>query len=46
MEELKKVILEEWDRIILDEIRARIAEILARCRKLVQAGGVAIKSKL
>ena len=28
IKELKKVILEEWDKITLDEIRARIREML------------------
>jgi hypothetical protein len=46
MEELKQVILEEWDKITMDEIRARIAEMPARCRKLVSNGGERIKSKL
>jgi hypothetical protein len=40
------VILEERDRITLDKIRARMVEMLDRCRKLVQTGGAAIKSKL
>ena len=46
VDELKQVILEEWDKITLDEIRARIAEIPMRCKMLVANGGERIKSKL
>ena len=46
IDELKQVILEEWDKITLDEIRRRISEMPARCKKLVANGGERIKSKL
>ena len=46
IDELKQVILEEWDKITLDDIRARIAEMPVRCKKLVANGGERIKSKL
>jgi hypothetical protein len=37
---------EEWDKITLDEIRKRIAEMPARCEKLVATGGERIRSKV
>ena len=46
LEELKKVILEEWDKITLKEIRARIREMPWRCRELVRTGDKPIKSAL
>ena len=46
LEELKQVIWEEWDKITLDEIRKRIAEMPARCKKLVATGGERIRSEL
>ena len=44
--ELKKMILKEQDKIILDEIRARIVEMPTRCKMLVDNDGERIKSKL
>ena len=46
MAELKKVVLDEWDKISLDEIGERIAEIPDRCKKLIATGGMPIKSAL
>ena len=46
MEELKQVIQEEWHKIDISEIRARIAEMPERCRLLVKTGGKPIKSDL
>jgi hypothetical protein len=43
--ELKRIILEEWDKITMDEIRARIKEMPDRCKK-VAIDGKAIKSDL
>jgi hypothetical protein len=40
------VILEKWDNITLDDIRARIAEMPIQCKKLVANGRERIKSKL
>jgi len=40
------VILEEWDKITLIDIRARIAEMPIRCKKLVANSRERIKSKL
>ena len=45
-DELKQVILEEWDKITLDDIRKRIAEMPTRCKKLVATGGERIRSKV
>ena len=44
--ELKRVILDEWDKISIDEIRARIKEMPARCKRLIATEGKAIKSDL
>ncbi len=46
LEELKRIILEEWDRITMEEIRARISEMPWRCEQLVEFGGKPIKSEL
>ena len=46
LEELTRVIWEEWEKISMDEIRARIKEMPRRCNQLVQTGGKAIKSEL
>jgi transposase len=46
IDKLKQVILEEWDKITLDDIRARIAEMPTRCKMLVDNGGERIKSKM
>jgi hypothetical protein len=46
IDELKQVILEEWDKITLDDIRARIAEMPMRYKMLVANGGERIKSRL
>ena len=46
LEELKQVIQEEWHKIDISEIRARIAEMPERCRLLVKTGGKPIKSAL
>jgi hypothetical protein len=44
--ELKEILQEEWDKITIQEIRARISEMPERCKKLVKSGGGPIKSKL
>jgi hypothetical protein len=41
--ELKQVMLDEWDKIIMDEIRDRISDMSRRCRILTENGGEAIK---
>ena len=44
--QLKSAIQEEWARISMDEVRARIAEMPARCQRLTMNSGGAIKSSL
>jgi hypothetical protein len=44
--ELKDAIQEEWDKITLEEIRARIGDMPRRCDLLVKTGGQAIKSAM
>ena len=46
LDEFKKVVLEEWDRITLDEIRTRIEEMPLRCNEIVKRDGFPFKSKL
>ena len=46
LKELRDVILDEWGRITIDEIRARIKEMPWRCRQVVATGGRGIKSSL
>jgi transposase len=46
LKELKEIILEEWDRITMDEIRARISEMPRRCEQLVEIGVKGIKTEL
>ncbi len=41
--ELKQVMLDEWDKIIMNEIRDRISDMPRRCRILTENGGAAIK---
>jgi hypothetical protein len=36
--------INEWDKITMKEIRARIDEMPDRCKKLIETGGIAIKS--
>ena len=44
IEQLKVVLQRVWAGISLKQIRRRIKEIPARCRQLVETGGMAIKS--
>lgn len=46
MDELKRVILDEWNKISQAEIQARIKEMPYRCNLLVENGGKAIKSSM
>ena len=46
MRELKRMILDEWDKISIAEIRARIKEMPDRCKRLIATEGKAIKSDL
>jgi hypothetical protein len=44
IEELKAILQEEWSKITMQEVRARIQDMPRRCRLLVETGGAAIKS--
>ena len=44
LEELKDIAQEEWKKITMQEVRARIADMPRRCQLLVKTGGKAIKS--
>jgi len=46
LDELNAIIVEEWDKITLDEIRKRILDMPDRCAQLVETGGKAIKTAL
>jgi transposase len=46
LEQLKEVLQDEWSKITVQEVRARIAEMPSRCRTLANSGGEAIRSSL
>jgi hypothetical protein len=46
IEELKAILQEEWAKITMKELRARIKEMPERCDKLTKSGGGPIKSDL
>jgi transposase len=46
IEALKQIVLEEWDRISMAEIRARIVEMPERCKHVIQGNGFPVKSSL
>lgn len=46
IEEYKAVCQDEWEKITIEEVRARIAEMPDRCKRLVKTGGGPIKSDL
>lgn len=46
LEEYKQVIQDEWSKITMQEVRARIAEMPGRCKRLVDTGGNPIRSDL
>jgi hypothetical protein len=46
LEEYKEVLWDEWSKITMEEVRARIAEMPDRCKRLVKTGGAPIKSNL
>jgi hypothetical protein len=46
LEELKAILQDEWSKITMQEVRARIKEMPGRCKLLVKTGGKPIKSKL
>ena len=43
LDELKEILQEEWNKITLEEVRERIAEMPERCQRLVNTGGAPIK---
>ncbi len=40
---MKEALQEEWDKIIIDEIRFRVANMPRRCTELVRSGGKPIR---
>ena len=44
LDELKAIVQDEWNKVTMQEVRARIADMPRRCRLLVKTGGKAIKS--
>lgn len=44
--ELKKMMLNKWNKILLNEIRSRITEIFNRCKKLIVTNDMSPKSAL
>jgi hypothetical protein len=46
LEQLKRVLQDEWSKITIEEVRGRIAEMPARCRALANPDGKAIRSSL
>ena len=46
LDQLKEVLQDEWSKITMEEVRARIAEMPARCRMLANGDGSAIRSAL
>lgn len=46
LEELQQALQEEYAKVTIQEIRARIAEMPARCQSIVDSGGKLYKSKL
>jgi len=46
IEELKEVLQDEWSKITIEEVRARISDMPRRCQDLVKTGGKAIKTAM
>ena len=46
LDEFRRIVLEEWSRIKIGEVRARISEMQWRCQQLTTNGGSRIKSDL
>jgi hypothetical protein len=46
LEQLKEVLQDEWSKINMEEVQARIMEMPSRCRNLANSDGEAIKSSL
>jgi hypothetical protein len=43
LEQLKEVLQDEWSKVTMQEVRARIAEMPSQCRTLVNSGGEVIR---
>jgi hypothetical protein len=43
--ELKQMMLNEWEKITMNEIRARISEMPGQCKMSIENEGEAIKGK-
>jgi len=46
LEGLKEVLQDEWSKINMEEVRARISDMPRRCQDLVKTGEKAIKTAL
>ena len=46
IKEYKAVCQDEWEKITIEEVCARIIEMPDRCKRLVKTGGAPIKSDL
>ena len=46
VEDLKEALQEEWSKITMEEVRARIREMPDRCEKLIKSGRGPIRSEL
>ena len=46
IEELKEILQDEWSKITMKEVHARIATMPERCKLLVETGGKPIKTAL
>jgi hypothetical protein len=43
LEEIKQALQDEWNKIIIEEIREHISEMPKRCAKVKRSGGKSIK---
>jgi transposase len=46
LDQLKEILQDEWSKIAMQEVRARIAEMPSRCRTLANSDGKAIRSSV
>lgn len=46
LDELKDILQDEWSKITMKEVRARILDMPRRCEELVETGGKAIKTAM
>ena len=45
-DEIKAALQEEWSKVTMTEVRKRITQMPARCRRLIRNGGKPIKEAL